>query len=45
MVPDTHAMLAPAKTRRKVWSWSLRLAETIARMIPQAMAKPMLYTQ
>jgi hypothetical protein len=45
MVPEAHPMLAPAKTERKTLSWFLLLAETIARTIPQATAKPMLYVQ
>lgn len=45
MVPDAHPMLAPAKTKRKTLSLSLLAVETIAKAIPQAMAKPMLYAQ
>jgi hypothetical protein len=45
MVPDARPMLAPAKTKRKMLSLSLLAAETIAKTIPQAMAKPMLYGQ
>jgi hypothetical protein len=38
-------MLAPAKTKRKTCSLSLLVAETIARTVPQATAKPTLYAQ
>lgn len=43
--PTPTLMLAPAKTKRKTLSLSLLAAETIAKTIPQAMAKPMLYAQ
>jgi hypothetical protein len=42
MVPDAHPMVAPAKTKRKTLSLSLLLADTIAKTIPHATAKPML---
>jgi hypothetical protein len=45
MVPDAHPMLAPAKTRRKSLSPSRLVIATIAKTIPQATKKPMLYTQ
>jgi len=45
MVPDAHPMPTPAKTKRKKLTLSLLAADTIAKTIPQAMARPMLYAQ